>query len=108
MEFNGNSGRSQSTSDVSPTGYIVRKDVMPNDNGRGALMLRLGQIFLDYAEALNESEPTNPDILIYLNQIRKRAGVAEYGSGEGMLPAPASQDAMRDAIRAEKKSRTGI
>lgn len=103
MEFNGNSGRSQSTSDVSPTGYIVRKDVMPNDNGRGALLLRLGQIFLDYAEALNESDPGNADILVYLNQIRKRAGVAEYGAGEGMLPAPASQDAMRDAIRAERR-----
>jgi hypothetical protein len=103
MEFNGNSGRSQSTSDVSPTGYIVRKDVMPNDNGRGALLLRLGQIFLDYAEALNESDPGNADILIYLNQIRKRAGVAEYGSGEGMLPVPASQEAMRDAIRAERR-----
>jgi hypothetical protein len=76
---------------------------MPNDNGRGALLLRLGQIFLDYAEALNESDPGNADILVYLNQIRKRAGVAEYGAGEGMLPAPASQDAMRDAIRAERR-----
>jgi len=104
MEFNGNSGRSQSTSDVSPTGYIVRKDVVLNEGtSRGALLLRLGQVFLDYAEALNESDPGNADILVYLNQIRKRAGVAEYGAGEGMLPAPASQDAMRDAIRAERR-----
>lgn len=103
MEFKGNSGRSQSTSDVSPTGYIVRKDVMPNDNGRGALMLRLANIFLDYAEALNESSPANADILKYVNLIRQRAGIPQYGSGEGMIPAPASQDAMREAIRAERR-----
>lgn len=103
MEYNGNSGRSQSTSDVSPTGYIVRKDVMPNDNSRGALMLRLGQIFLDYAEALNESAPGNADILRYVNQIRSRAGVPQYGASEGMIAAPTSQDAVRDAIRAERR-----
>jgi starch-binding outer membrane protein, SusD/RagB family len=104
MEKKGNSGRSQSTSDVSPTGYIVRKDVMPNENGpRGALMLRLANIFLDYAEALNESSPTHTDILKYVNLIRNRAGIPQYGAGEGMIPAPTSQDAMREAIRAERR-----
>jgi hypothetical protein len=99
-QYNGNSGRSQSTSDVSPTGYSVRKNCAANDNARGALLLRLANIYLDYAEALNEYDPTNPDILIYLNRIRKRAGIAQYGAG---VPIPASQADMRTAIRKERR-----
>lgn len=100
MEFNGNSGRGQSTSDVSPTGYIVRKDVAANDDSRGALLLRLANIYLDYAEALNESNPASADILKYLNLIRERAGVPQYGTS---IPVPASQADMREAIRAERR-----
>jgi hypothetical protein len=100
MESSGNSGRGQSTSDVSSTGYIVRKDVAPNDNSRGALMLRLANIYLDYAEALNESNPASADILKYLNLIRERAGVPQYGT---TIPVPASQADMREAIRAERR-----
>ncbi|HEX8021151.1 RagB/SusD family nutrient uptake outer membrane protein, partial [Mucilaginibacter sp.] len=99
--FNGNSGRVQSTSDVTPTGYVIRKDVTKSDGARGAIMLRLANIYLDYAEALNESTPGDADILKYLNLIRQRAGVPAYGSTG--LPAPANQDAMRLAIRAERR-----
>ena len=103
MEYSGNSGRSQSTSDVSPTGYIVRKNVATNDNARGSIMLRLANIYLDYAEALNESDPGNGDILKYLNLIRERAGVPLYGAGENALPVPSDQQAMREAIRKERR-----
>lgn len=64
-------------------------------------MLRLAEIYLDYAEALNEYDPGNPDILTYINLIRERAGIPEYGSVE--LEAPASQEAMREAIRKERR-----
>lgn len=103
MELSGNSGRKQSTSDVSPTGYIVRKNVVGNSNDRGGLQLRLAQIYLDYAEALNEYSPGNADILKYLNLIRKRAGIPLYGEGAGALPIPAGQTAMRAAIRKERQ-----
>lgn len=103
FEYSGNSGRSQSTSDVSPTGYVARKNVAANDNGRGALLLRLANIYLDYAEALNESDPSNPDILTYLNAIRERAGVPAYGTGANALPVPADQASMRTAIRNERR-----
>ncbi len=103
MEFNGNSGLAQSTSDVTPTGYIVRKGVANTDDARGSLYLRLAQIYLDYAEALNESNPADADILKYLNFIRERAGVAQYGAGTNPLPVPATQDEMRAAIRAERR-----
>ncbi|GAA3957205.1 RagB/SusD family nutrient uptake outer membrane protein [Mucilaginibacter dorajii] len=99
--FNGNSGRSQSTSDVTPTGYVIRKDVTTSDNARGAIMLRLANIYLDYAEALNESDPGNADIVTYLNLIRKRADVPQYGAGG--IPIPAGQVAMRAAIRNERR-----
>lgn len=101
LQYSGNSGRSQSTSDVSPTGYTVRKNVATNDNSRGVLLLRLGNIYLDYAEALNEYDPANADILKYLNLIRTRAGVPTYGSTS--LDAPVGQDAMRTAIRNERR-----
>lgn len=103
MEFNGNSGLAQSTSDVSPTGYIIRKGVANTDDARGNLYLRLGQIYLDYAEALNESNPADADILKYLNLIRERAGVPQYGAGVNPLPVPANQAEMRAAIRAERR-----
>ena len=53
--------------------------------------------------ALNEANPGNPDILKYLNLVRERAGIPQYGSEEGMIAAPANQDDMRDAIRRERR-----
>lgn len=103
MEFSGNSGLAQSTSDVTPTGYIIRKGVANTDDARGNLYLRLAQIYLDYAEALNESTPADADILKYVNFIRERAGVAQYGAGVNPLPVPATQGEMRAAIRAERR-----
>lgn len=103
MELSGNSGRSQSTSDVSPTGYVVRKNVAVNGNDRGSIQLRLAQIFLDYVEALNEYDPGNADILTYLNLIRQRAGIPTYGAEADQMPVPSGQGAMRTAIRKERQ-----
>ncbi|SEW57494.1 RagB/SusD family nutrient uptake outer membrane protein, partial [Chitinophaga arvensicola] len=101
MEKSGNSGRDQSTSDVSPTGYVVRKDVAGNDNSRGVVYLRLAQIFLDYAEALNESSPGASDILKYVNLVRSRAGIPGYDGVS--IPVPSGQAAVRQAIQAERR-----
>lgn len=103
MEYSGNSGRVQSTSDVSPTGYIIRKDVAANGNSRGSIQLRLAQIYLDYAEALNEYSPGHADILTYLNLVRERAGIPTYGSGTGQIAIPSDQTAIRTAIRLERQ-----
>jgi hypothetical protein len=67
------------------------------------MLLRLGQIYLDYAEALNEYEPGNPDILTYLNLIRKRAGVPAYGNASGQIPVSTDQSIMRSIIRRERQ-----
>jgi len=97
-------------SDWSKTGYLVRKNVSPNTNsgsgGTGArfdrplVLFRLAEIYLNYAEALNEYEPGNTAILGYLNLIRQRAGIPAYGSG---IPAPSGQSAVREAIHRERR-----
>ncbi|HEY8920634.1 MAG TPA: RagB/SusD family nutrient uptake outer membrane protein [Chitinophaga sp.] len=100
----GNSGRKTGGGDYSPTGYIVRKAMGLGKwdvNDRTLILIRLAEIYLSYAECLNEATPNDPDILKYLNLIRERAGIPLYGSSE--LPAPAGQAAMRDAIRKERR-----
>ncbi|MGJ7032916.1 RagB/SusD family nutrient uptake outer membrane protein [Niabella hirudinis] len=102
FELSGNSGKTQSSWDVTSTGYVVRKQLAASGDSRGWVHLRLAQIYLDYVEALNESDPGNPDILKYLNLIRERAGIAQYGNGVNALPLPAGQQEMREAIRHER------
>ncbi|MBO9595262.1 MAG: RagB/SusD family nutrient uptake outer membrane protein [Niabella sp.] len=102
FELSGNSGKTQSSWDVTSTGYVVRKQLANSGDSRGWVHLRLAQIYLDYAEALNEADPGNPDILKYLNLIRERAGVAQYGSGANAIPLPSGQQEMREAIRHER------
>ncbi|ADF53486.1 ragB/SusD family protein [Zunongwangia profunda SM-A87] len=102
--YNGNSGRAAGGNDYPPTGYIVRKNMITgarSNQNRTIPMLRLAEIYLDYAEALNEVDPGNPDILIYLNAIRERAGIPGYG--EGGIAVPGTQDAMREAIHKERR-----
>lgn len=105
-QANGNSGRNASSTDYSPTGYIVRKNMITgawqNDN-RSLVLLRLAQVFLNYAEALNEADPGNPDILKYLNLIRERAGIPQYGQGPDALPLPTGQAEVRTVIRKERR-----
>lgn len=98
------------THDAPQNGYLVRKKVHPDYDPRNninpyrpGILYRLGEAYLNYAEALNETEPGNPNILKYLNLIRERAGIPQFGVGNGSLPVPGSQDAMRKAIRRERR-----
>ncbi len=43
-------------------------------------VFRMAEIYLSYAEALNEYDPQNPDVLKYLNYVRYRAGLPGYRS----------------------------
>lgn len=100
----GNSGKRTGGNDYTPTGYIVRK-AMGLDKwdvgGRTLMLIRLAEIYLSYAECVNESDPGSAEALKYVNLIRERAGIPLYGSAE--LPAPAGQAAMREAIRKERR-----
>lgn len=45
------------------------------DNGINLRIVRLADIYLMYAEALNELDPGNADIVTYINKVRERPGV---------------------------------
>jgi hypothetical protein len=101
---NGNAGKAGiANNDYTKTGYTSRKHltVAGWTSGRAIFtMIRLAEIYLDYVEALQESNPSSPDILTYLNLIRTRAGIPAYGSGAGSIAVPTN---MRDAIRRERR-----
>ncbi|TKB97248.1 RagB/SusD family nutrient uptake outer membrane protein [Pedobacter cryotolerans] len=101
---NGNAGKGNiANNDYTKTGYASRKHltVAGWTTGRPVFSkIRLAEIYLNYIEALQESNPSDPDILIYLNRIRTRAGVAPYGSGNGAIAIPTN---MREAIRRERR-----
>lgn len=109
-EFMSNQMDGGPTHDAPQNGYLVRKRVSIDQNNRNGIhpyrpgiLFRLGESYLNYAEALNECSPGHQDILKYLNLIRERAGIPQYGSGEGMIPAPTTQDGMREIIRKERR-----
>lgn len=86
------------------TGYYLRKylnedvNVLTASNGLGHTwpIFRLAEMYLNYAEALNEYNPGHADILTYLNAVRQRAH-------QPALAAGLSQEAMREAIRRERR-----
>lgn len=100
----GNSGNANGSEIKFPrTGYLVRKHTNPSRNlsnnagnvVRPAMYIRLAELYLNYAEALNEADPGNADILVYLNAIRTRGGIPALASG-------LSQADMRKQIQMEK------
>lgn len=99
-----------STGDTNTSGFSVRKNVSVDywsnkGNGNAWRMrnvafpiIRLGEVYLNYAEALNEyaGQAEHTEVLKYLNKIRTRAGLPAY---EGTY----SQEQMREMIRHERK-----
>ncbi len=105
VEFypSGNSGRNGAPRDWPRTGYTARKNVHPtfslnpeNKTSRVAMLIRLSELYLNYAEALNESQPNHPDVLTYLNKVRSRGGLPALSSG-------LSQAKLRQLIRMERR-----
>ena len=105
VEFytSGNSGKNGSPRDWPKTGYTARKNINPTYSmspsvvvNRSAMLIRLSELYLNYAEALNESQPNNADVLKYLNAVRTRGGIPALSTG-------LSQDQVREAIRRERR-----
>jgi hypothetical protein len=99
--------------DTPQNGYLARKKVDPRSNRqqgysiyRPDILFRLGEAYLNYAEALNESLERDPDVVLeYLNKIRERAGVRPYTTGAedaDHIHVDDSREAMRDIIRRER------
>ena len=85
------------------TGYYLRKFLNEDVNiqtggsssGHVVPLFRLAEIYLNYAEALNECDPTNPDIVLYLNKVRNRASLPNVSA--------LSQEQMRTVIQHERR-----
>lgn len=112
---NASDGKYEGTEDFTHTGYLVHKNVSPNTNSvtgqsdkRGYILFRLGEIYLNYAEALNEYGDNQLEMLKYINLIRKRAGIPLYGEGDNALAVPADKNSMREAIQAERRIELAI
>ena len=101
LYYTGESGKGGSH-DYSETGYIFRKNISPtyhptqNNVAHPFVMMRYAEILLNYVEALNEAQPSNPDILKYLNEVRERGGLPALTGGS-------DQAEMRRQIRAERR-----
>ncbi len=63
---------------------------------RSWILFRLGEFYLNYAEALNEAEGPVADVHKYVNEIRKRSGMPA-------LPTNLTKEEMRDRIRRERR-----
>lgn len=92
-------------SQATKTGYYLRKYVdetldivLGRTSVHNWVVSRLAEVYLNYAEALNESDPGNADIALYVNQVRARQGVDMPA-----LPSGLSQSEMRDRIRHERR-----
>ena len=85
------------------TGYYLRKFLNEDVNiqtggssgGHVVPLFRLAEIYLNYVEALNECDPTNPDIVLYLNKVRNRASLPNVSA--------LSQEQMRTVIQHERR-----
>jgi hypothetical protein len=91
------------------TGYYLRKYINEGVNlttNTGAahtwIYMRLAEVYLNYAEALNEYSPGHADIKKYVDLVRVRNGNL---ANPQMPPLPAglSQAQMRDRIRNERR-----
>lgn len=85
------------------TGYYLRKFLNEDVNiqtggssgGHVVPLFRLAEIYFNYVEALNECDPTNPDIALYLNKVRNRASLPNVSA--------LSQEQMRAVIQHERR-----
>ncbi|MBK7097073.1 MAG: RagB/SusD family nutrient uptake outer membrane protein [Sphingobacteriales bacterium] len=100
--FEGGRDEQSTATDHSRTGYYMRKlvdtsqTVGQTSRTTDGIVFRLSELYLNYAEALNEYNPGHSDIAIYINYIRKRAGQPD-------LPIGLSQSEMRERIRIERR-----
>lgn len=98
------------------TGYFIKKLVHWESTTRGTSApvwkqypwpeIRLADLYLLYAEALNEVEPASSTAIVYLDKIRSRAGlkgVVESWSNYSTNPTKyASQNGLREIIQRER------
>ena len=109
-------GRIANSDDYLITGYALKKLVHPDSEGDGYNkivtyawpMIRLSELYLNYAEAINESTGPNQDAYNALNAVRERAGISSVEDAWGNASISATlnkhttQDGFREIIRQER------
>lgn len=98
----GSSGVGGNARNCPKTGYTARKNINPTFfvggtiTYRPAMVIRLAELYLNYAEALNESSTGDRTaMLTYLNRVRNRGGLPSL--------ADLGQAEMRKQIRLERR-----
>lgn len=96
--------------DYPPSGYLTRKFSDPSSNTASGIwgnftypVIRLAEVYLNYVEALNESDPANPDIFKYINMIRTRSGMPNIEKVYPEVANGGNQTKMRELIRHERQ-----
>ena len=116
MKKGENHGRIANSDDYLITGYALKKLVHPDSEGDSYSkivtyawpMIRLAELYLNYAEAINESIGPNQDAYNALNLIRERAGVMSVEDSWGNSSISANlnkhttQEGFRDIVRQER------
>lgn len=109
-------GRIANSDDYLITGYALKKLVHPDSEGDGYNkivtyawpMIRLSELYLNYAEAINESVGPNQEAYDALNAVRERAGISSVEDAWGNASISATlnkhttQDGFREIIRQER------
>lgn len=87
------------------TGYWIKKyldsrDRQPRSGSLDFMIIRYGEVLLNYSEALIETgEWNHPDVTKYINMVRNRSGMPDVD-----LKTYSSQSKMRDLIRRERQA----
>ena len=109
-------GRIANSDDYLITGYALKKLVHPDSEGDGYSkivtyawpMIRLSELYLNYAEAVNESSGPSSDAYNALNAVRQRAGIpnVEDAWSDPSISANVNkhtnQEGLREIIRQER------
>lgn len=89
--------------DYTTTGYLLRKysdeavDILSGKfTNKQWIYSRLGELYLNYAEALNEAQGPVEDVYKFVNAIRERAGLPELKKG-------LSYEKMKERIHHERR-----
>lgn len=107
--FYSGSGNDNSAADNCYSGYLLYKgccrDILntgnyPRYQYRPGILFRLADFYLLYAEALNEVDPNDPEILEYIDKVRVRAGIPKLQDIKPELKG--NYEAQFEAIRHER------
>ena len=100
--YYGIDGKNNAGSDYCKTGYLIKKLHYPNRIPWQStplqvwIYIRLGEIYLNYAEALNEYSGPVDDVYTYVDAIRTRAALPGLAAG-------LTKDQMRERIHHERR-----